>query len=201
MRRVSASYNSPHICTKSTSCVTNISVKTVLRHVHDIHGEISVGSGDPLRVNTTLVRGLRYVYENHTTYCDMSTSPCELIRVLHDPSRICTIKYDILRYITTFLRNKYDNLRVSLDFRRYHMISIRPGAFWNKKEYALSICGHHLISNNNEYNKYDSTAMTVHFSTFHCTFFFLGCILLFKMRQSECKYVLLLAGFWLETEI
>ena len=38
------------------------------RHVHDIHGEISVGSCDPLRVNTTLVGVLRYVYENNTTF-------------------------------------------------------------------------------------------------------------------------------------
>ena len=68
MRRV----NSPHIATNvhelcHQSFGQNCSTSST-RHVHDIHGEISVGSCDPLRVYTTLVGVLRYVYENYTTF-------------------------------------------------------------------------------------------------------------------------------------
>ena len=48
----------------ATSCVQSLGEncsKSSPRHVHDIHGEISVGFCDPLRVYTTLVRVLRYV--------------------------------------------------------------------------------------------------------------------------------------------
>ena len=59
MRRVSASYNSPHIATNvhelchkrfGQNCSTSY-----IRRVHDIHDEISVDSCDPVRVYTILV--------------------------------------------------------------------------------------------------------------------------------------------------
>lgn len=71
----------------------------------------------------------------------------------------------MLRHFYEISTTTYESRSTFYDITRFLY------AFWNKKEYALSICGHHLISNNNEYNKYDSTAMTVHFLTFHCNFF------------------------------
>ena len=56
----------------STSCVTRVLVKTVLlssiRHVHDIHGEISIGSCESVGVYRTPVRVLPCVYENLTMF-------------------------------------------------------------------------------------------------------------------------------------
>ena len=66
-----------------------------IRHVHDIHGEISVDS--------CLYEFILHLYEfcdmcTRTTRhsYDMSTSSCEFVRVLHDHSRV----YDLVQYIT-----------------------------------------------------------------------------------------------------
>ena len=103
MRRVSASYNSPHIATTyvhelcCNSFGQNCSTSPT-RYAHDIQGEVLACSCDPVRVNTTLVRVLRYVYENHTTF----------VRHFYEFSRVCKSStrsfvslYDVLRYLAT----------------------------------------------------------------------------------------------------
>ena len=106
MRRVSASYNSPHIATNvhalrykrfGQNCSTSS-----IRHVHDIHGEISVDSlrsctslYDTCTSNAMCTRRTRHSY-------DMCTSSCEFVRVPHDHSRVSTFKgdyYDMLRHL------------------------------------------------------------------------------------------------------
>ena len=95
MRRVSGSYNSPHIATNVHElCHKRFGQKcstSSTRHVHDIHDEISVDSCDPVRNYTILVQILRYVTRATRNSYDMSTSSCEFVGVLHDHSRISTI--------------------------------------------------------------------------------------------------------------
>ena len=118
----------------------------------------------------------------------MSTSSCEFVGVLHDHLRVSTIKYDMLRYATicydiyTRLDRQRTNLaRLSTISHDFYTTS---DAFKNKKVYAFLTHGHFLIRPQ-ERNKYDFTAMTVHFKRTPALFF-LGCIhvLVLQTRQS-----------------
>ena len=119
------------------------------QYAHDIQGEISACSCDPVRVYTTLVRVLRYVYENHMTF----------LRHFYEFSRVCKsstrslaslydVYSDILRYVTTFTRDLYDDVRVSLDFPRHrttsHDIYTTSCGFENKNSDSWSLS--HLFS-------------------------------------------------------
>ena len=103
MRRIRTSYNSLHIVTNNHELChkrfgQNYST-SFIRHIHDIHGEISAGSCDPVRVYRTLVRVLRYVYENHTTFL---RHVYEFLRVCKSSARSIAILYDLVQYTTIF---------------------------------------------------------------------------------------------------
>ena len=91
----------------STSCVTSVLVKTVLRVPYNMCTIFMTKDKLTLAI---LYEFIRYLYEfcNMCTRAtrhsyDMSTSSCEFVGVLHDHSQVSTIKYDILRYVTIFI--------------------------------------------------------------------------------------------------
>ena len=131
MRRVSASY-SPHIATNvhelcHKSFGQNCSTSST-RYVHDIHGDISVGSCEPIRVYTTFVQVLRYVYEIHTTPCDISTS--SFYTTTRESLRFNTIYYEMLRYLYEISTTSCDSIRLSTIS---HDFCTTSNVFWNKE--------------------------------------------------------------------
>ena len=93
MGRANTGYNSPYIATNVHElCHKSFSqnYSTSSTYVHDIHGDISVGSCNPLQV-------LLYVYEMHTTSLRYFY---ELLRVYKSSARSLACLYDSIRYIT-----------------------------------------------------------------------------------------------------
>ena len=139
-------YKSPHIATMSTSCVTIVFVKIVLRVPHDM---LTIFKAKYQLVLAILYEFIRHLYEfydmcTRTTRhsYDISTSSREFVRVLHDHSLVSTMYYDILQYVTTFTGDLYDKVRFSLDFPRHRTTSIRLLVDLKIK---IVIHGHYLI--------------------------------------------------------
>ena len=102
--------------------------------------------------------------------------PTTCLRVLASSARSLASLFDLVQY-TTICYDIYTRLvRQRTNLARLSTIShdfyTASDAFKNKKVvYVCSIHGHFLIRPQ-ERNKYDFTAMTVHFPTHSCTFFF-----------------------------
>ena len=91
MQRVSGSHNSRHIATNVHDLChkrfgQNFSTSSI-RHVNDIYGEISVGSCDLVRVNTTLVSSEECVRGKHNilaTFLRLYKSSTRSLASLYD---------------------------------------------------------------------------------------------------------------------
>ena len=105
------------------------------------------------------------MYETTRHTYDMSTSSCEFAGVLHDHSASL---YDLVRYTTIcyyiYTRLVQQRTNLALLSTISHDFYTTSDAFNNKKlyVYAFLIHGHFLIRPQ-ERNKYDFTAMDVHF--------------------------------------
>ena len=126
MRRVSASYKSPHIATNfhvlcHQSFGQNCSTSSA-RHVHDIHSEISIGSCDPLRVHTTLVRSTICVREPHdipASFLRVLASLYEFHTIACESLRFNTIYNDMLRHLHEISTTMYESSSTFHDITRF----------------------------------------------------------------------------------